>query len=627
MKTKKTTSCIGMAFIISVGFASSVKAQQRTCSSMENQTRLELIYPELKKNQISIEEQTQNYLQNAAKENAVTVNIPVVVHVLYNSTAQNISDAQIKSQIDVLNEDFQKLNADKTLVPSAFSSLAANCNISFCLASKDPNGNTTSGIVRKATSTTSFIDDDKVKSSTTGGDNAWNSTKYLNLWVCNLGGGLLGYAQFPGGPTATDGVVILYTAFGRTGNVTSPYNKGRTTTHEVGHWLNLRHIWGDANCGSDLVNDTPTQQTSNYGCPTYPHITCTNNGDMSMNYMDYVDDACMYMFSSGQSSRMNALFASNGARVGLVTSTGCGASTGTGTTAATTSVVTIGNGATTTGVVPYGTYYMDERAQIIVTKAELVSAGYTSANNYIKSLGFNVITANAQTMSNFTIKISHITSSSFGNTSFLVGNNATTVYSNNFATSSNQWNNHIFTTPFVYNGVDNLLIDICWNNNSYNNNTSVYSTTTANYMTLYKRQDLTSTGLCNTTTGTQTFSRPNIKFAFGSNSAVLPPGASVKLKEDGITVPKELQTNFYPNPVNDKLNVSFTIAEENANVSLDIYNVMGSKVKSYSMQTVNLGENTVELNFENENLQNGIYFVNLIVNGEKTIKKLILDKK
>ncbi len=147
--------------------------------------------------------------------------------------------------------------------------------------------------------------------------------------MCNLGQGLLGYAQFPGGKCATDGVVVLYSSVGgpnSKGTATS-YDLGRTATHEVGHWLNLRHIWGDASCGDDLVSDTPTSQTANYGCPAYPHVTCSNgpNGDMFMNYMDYTDDACMYMFSNGQAARMNAIFASGGARVSMLTSTACAA--------------------------------------------------------------------------------------------------------------------------------------------------------------------------------------------------------------------------------------------------------------------------------------------------------------
>ena len=201
------------------------------------------------------------------------ITIPVVVHVLYNNAIQNISDAQVNSQIDVLNEDFRKLNLDISNLPNVFSALAADCQIQFCLAKRDPNGNATNGIVRKSTTITSFSSNDNIKRSANGGSDPWNTSQYLNIWSGNLGGGLLGYAQFPGGAAATDGVVLLYNTVGRVGTLMAPYNKGRTATHEVGHWLNLRHIWGDANCGSDLVNDTPTQQTSNFGCPTFPRVT------------------------------------------------------------------------------------------------------------------------------------------------------------------------------------------------------------------------------------------------------------------------------------------------------------------------------------------------------------------
>jgi len=258
---------------------------------------------------------------------ATTVTIPVVVHVVYNTTDQNISDAQVQSQIDVLNEDFNKLNSDASKVPSLFSGAVASAGVRFALARRDPNGRATNGIVRTQTKVTSWSTNDAVKSSKRGGDDAWDATQYLNLWACNLGQGLLGYAQFPGGKANTDGVVVLYSAFGsRTkdvkGTYISTYDLGRTTTHEVGHWLNLRHIWGDASCGNDYVEDTPTQQAANYGCPSFPHVTCSNQGDMSMNYMDYTDDACMYMFSNGQSARMNALFAAGGARASLLTSQG-----------------------------------------------------------------------------------------------------------------------------------------------------------------------------------------------------------------------------------------------------------------------------------------------------------------
>jgi GEVED domain/Pregnancy-associated plasma protein-A/Secretion system C-terminal sorting domain len=302
----------------------------RQCASTDNLAAQLAADPSLAQRMAAIEAQTRSFEANpTANRTSAVLTIPVVVHVLYNTSAQNISDAQIASQIAVLNEDFRKLNADRANVPSAFAGLVADANIEFVLAKRTA----TTGIQRKQVTQTSWGTNDAMKKASTGGLDAWNSSKYLNLWVCNLSGGVLGYAQFPGGAAATDGVVILTTAFGKGGSAVSPFNLGRTATHEVGHWLNLRHIWGDASCGNDLVSDTPTQQTSNYGCPSFPKVTCSNgpNGDMFMNYMDYTDDRCMYMFSLGQSTRMNALFASGGARAGLATSDG-GTAPGGGTT-------------------------------------------------------------------------------------------------------------------------------------------------------------------------------------------------------------------------------------------------------------------------------------------------------
>ena len=245
--------------------------------------------------------------------------IPVVVHVLWNSSAQNISDAQILSQIDVLNKDYSGLNTDRNKIPSYFSALAANCGISFVLAKTDPQGHATTGIVRKQTSTAVFGFDDKAKSNATNGDDAWNSDNYLNIWVCTLVSGISGYSSVPGGPKEVDGVVINTGVFG-TININGPFNKGRTATHEIGHWLNLRHIWGDAYCGDDKVDDTPTQQAANRGCITGEKFTCgsTEHGDMYMNYMDFSDDACMYMFTKGQRDRMRVLFETGGIRNSLL---------------------------------------------------------------------------------------------------------------------------------------------------------------------------------------------------------------------------------------------------------------------------------------------------------------------
>ncbi len=282
---------------------------ERKCYSMELLQQQLQEDPSLQARMNQIEQNleiSQNLMKLGRLVNGV-YEIPVWVNVLYRTTAENVSAAQIQSQIDVLNEDYGGTNADNTLVPSTFSGLkAGNCNIRFVLQ----------GVTRKSTTKSSWRTDNSMKVASKGGIAPTSPTIYMNLWVCTLAGGVLGYAQFPGGSSSTDGVVITGTAFGRTGSAAAPFNKGRTGTHEVGHWLNLRHIWGDATCGSDLVTDTPTHNTANYGCPAAGHrSTCTGTPiEMTMNYMDYTDDACMYMFSTGQKSRMLATFASGGGR-------------------------------------------------------------------------------------------------------------------------------------------------------------------------------------------------------------------------------------------------------------------------------------------------------------------------
>ncbi len=254
------------------------------------------------------------------------ITIPVVIHVLYNNASQNISDIQILSQLQSLNNDYRRLNADALNVPAAFAPLAADARIVFCLAKIDGFGKATTGIIRKYTSTQNWTADDGMKFSSQGGDNAWDSKRYLNIWVCNLFGRSLGYSSLPGSQVDKDGVVIQYNAFGTTGNVSAPFNKGRTLTHEAGHWLGLKHLWGDTNCGDDGISDTPPQQNFNNGCPSFPHTTSCSingNGDMFMNFMDFSDDACMYMFSKGQAIKMRTMFASGSARNSFLNSTAC----------------------------------------------------------------------------------------------------------------------------------------------------------------------------------------------------------------------------------------------------------------------------------------------------------------
>ena len=256
--------------------------------------------------------QTEKWIKNQPNHSKKTIiTIPVVVHVVWKTNQENISNTQIGSQIEILNTDFGRTNIDVINTPSVWEGIAADCKIQFCLAETDPNGNTTTGITRTETNVSQFslLGGPSVEDASDGGVDAWPNDDYLNIWVCNLGDGLLGYASQPSNWISdNDGVVINFLNFGLSGNSNAPYHKGRTATHEVGHWLNLEHTWGNSNCGDDNVNDTPEQEQDNYGCPSFPKLSsCPGtgaNGEMFMNYMDYTNDACMNLFTTGQKDRM-----------------------------------------------------------------------------------------------------------------------------------------------------------------------------------------------------------------------------------------------------------------------------------------------------------------------------------
>ena len=263
---------------------------------------------------------------------AVTYTLPVVVHIIHNGeavgTGPNISQAQVQSQLDVLNEDYRNRNANGAAVPGPFQALRADAQFQFVLARRDPAGRPLPepGIDRVDRNTLGFAAspyalayfDDTIKPATD-----WNPDQYVNIWVSEVRDNILGYAQYPdntaglaglsplGGAANTDGVVVQYFAFGRVGNLRAPYNQGRTLTHELGHFLGLRHTWGDDNCGDDYCADTPPQQGPTYGCPAFPHVSCSNgpNGDLFQDYLDYSNDACMALFSEDQKGRMQDVLA------------------------------------------------------------------------------------------------------------------------------------------------------------------------------------------------------------------------------------------------------------------------------------------------------------------------------
>jgi hypothetical protein len=290
---------------------------QRDCGSMEVLDQQIQQDPAILQRMEKLEEFTRNF-QPAESGKALTT-IPVVVHVVYNTNAENVSLSQIQTQIDVLNADFRRLNSDA----DGTWSQAADSEIEFCLATVDPSGNATNGVTRTSTNSSSFgTNGDPMKFTSSGGKDAWPAADYMNMWVCDLTGTLLGYAQFPNtGSASTDGVVIDYQYFGTNGTATAPFDLGRTATHEVGHYLNLRHIWGDGGCNaSDFVNDTPDSDASNGGCQV-GSVSCGTT-DMVENYMDYSDDACMNLFTADQKTRMKA--ALSGSRASLANSNGCG---------------------------------------------------------------------------------------------------------------------------------------------------------------------------------------------------------------------------------------------------------------------------------------------------------------
>jgi len=310
---------------------------QRVCASTFNPEEVQQTdYPRYQR-YLELEQHILNYKNsvNGGMQQGRLINpnstiiVPVVVHVIHTpgeaiGVGRNISDAQVQSQIDVLNEDFRRLNGDRINTPNAFLGVSSDPNFEFRLACLDPNGNPTNGITRTPSTVTAFTANDNIKFNSTGGHDAWLTSQFLNIWVGNLAGGLLGYAQFPfdyATKPNTDGVVIRTTALGRVGNVIAPFNTGRTATHEVGHWLDLFHIWGDDgnSCnGSDQCDDTPNQADENIGCPPFPSPSCSNNGDMSMNYMDFSDDACMNIYTLDQSIRMRAIFATGGPRAAFI---------------------------------------------------------------------------------------------------------------------------------------------------------------------------------------------------------------------------------------------------------------------------------------------------------------------
>ena len=306
------------------------------CQAVAEHQRLLRKDPEYRWRRREIEREIGDWIRAYGADGVRTglIRIPVVFHVIWHTSAENISDAQIASQIAVLNEDFRRLNADATSTPAAFAAVAADARLEFALAVRGPGCTPTTGITRHNTALTGWTyPGNGMKSAATGGADPWDSSQYLNIWTVNYTDGTLGFGTFPGGAAARDGLVLHYEATGRTGTTMPGADLGRTGTHEIGHWLDLQHIWGGSASPSstdctdgDLVTDTPNQAGASpfnsSGCRTFPGVSCMNgpNGDMFMNYMDYSADPCLNTFTAGQVVRMDA--ALHTARASILASQG-----------------------------------------------------------------------------------------------------------------------------------------------------------------------------------------------------------------------------------------------------------------------------------------------------------------
>lgn len=645
---KKIYLSVIFSLLLSTVLLHAQQVYQR-CSAMEYLSEQLRDNPQLAQRMQEIEEHTKQYEQSGNTGSRSIITIPVVVHVLYNTSTQNISDAHIQAQIAQLNADFAKLNSDAGNVPSAFAGLAANTEIQFCLAQRDPSGNPTTGIVRKSTTVTSFSSNNAMKYSSQGGDNAWPAGSYLNIWSCNLGSGLLGYAQFPGGNAATDGVVILYSAIGSltTPGTAAPYHYGRTATHEVGHWLNLYHIWGDDGngcTGSDAVGDTPNQADENYGCPAFPTVSCSNgpNGDMFMNYMDYTNDACMYMFTNGQSTRMNALFSTGGARYGLLSSqgcqpivvTGCAVPSGLTTSNITTSSVTISWGAVS-GAVSYTVQWR------VAGTSTWSSGSTTSVTNTLSGLSagtayeWRVSTVCASSSSEYS-SVATFTTTTVSSCSDIYESNNTSGTAKVPALNTNlsglitpstdvDWFRFTTTSPntrvrvdlstlpadydiALYRGSTRSRVGLSQNSGT-TSEAIVYNTTKAYtyYLKVYGYNGAMSASSCYT-----------LRISTSSSSFRTADG---EVMADELDLVAEPVMKVFPNPAKDKLTVEF-MSNGDSKVNLTIYNLYGQRIYTESVITTE-GLNTQTIN--TSLLSKGVYVFEVDENGEMQRHQFVIS--
>ena len=637
-------------FVLVLGIISISNAANRSCVSydlLKNKLKSD---PAFAKSREQLEKLTdvfvENYYKNEKTNNSAThrtglITIPVVFHIIHNGeatgTGANISNAQITSQIQVLNEDFRRLNNDKNLTPLAFRNVAADCEIEFCIALQDPQGNPALAINRINGGRASW---DLNSMEALKPTLVWDPTRYLNIYVADITQtGFIGFATFPVLPIPmNDGIVCDFRTVGRApanpfnaffGGV---FNKGRTATHEIGHWLDVFHVWGDdgnACNGTDLVNDTPNQGGPNFGCPMFPRISCNNfpNGDMFMNYMDLSDDGCMNMFSTGQKVRMSATL--DNIRTGFVNSTLCNrvftatnitANTATltwspfidavsynirwqpvGLNGAWVNAASVNNTINIAGLAPFPAAYAWEVQPVFAT-----GPGVFSVTQLFRTMPAIPAIACPNDPNENAIFGPYLASGVTGTGIICPGADIDRfVIMNNMGQAS--------TLRLI---LSNLLLDYDIELRDANNNLMANSTKTgtgndtikyANFQqgNYYVYVFAKAPGIVNL----QPYMVNMVQIP---NGAPLPPGFRAP-------VAPEKEIEIFPNPATH--NVSVSLGGYSGNATISLLDITGREMKSIR-KNINLGE---QENISLENIPSGLYFVDIIMNEKRISKKLIIQ--
>ena len=622
--------------------------------------------------------QVEEFKNNQLSQKNINANytIPVVFHIIHGGqgvgTYPNISQIQVNSQVKILNDDFAGIGLNTSNISSTnFSSaLISNCNVNFCLAQKNTSGVTLTepGIDRVNYSSSGWANPTSFSSSTSfrnfietvvKANTIWDPTRYLNIWISDVNSsvGLLGYATFPSGTSlsglssglgtaTTDGIWCWTKSIGDVGTLAPPYDLGRTATHEIGHWLGLRHIWGDAVCGNDFCNDTPTQQDANAGCPTFPSVTCSNgpNGDMFINFMDYCNDACLYMFTPDQRSRMQTAMASCPFRTQLTASSATLCSgTGTSTTCsytvsnfintntlsliratASAAETSCAQGSQMAGYICGTNCYGD------IEKAEFISSSkYSNATN-AKITGVVVLFFNLSSgfgtngNSIISLKLYDGTSATTIPGSLLasVSENLNNIYNNTINVNNVNYcgdpsftfaNQIIMPYKFVFTTPINAPAG------GFFASVTVPNISGDTVAILNKKSSTTNTAW--EKWSDNSWHDMNVSWGGGFyNLAILPiiECGAVSVNENTIL---KNTINLFPNPSSGVFNIITTFSTQQ-NIQITVHNMLGQLV--YVNKVYDLKQNDFELNLNNQ--PNGVYYVEINNNVEKIVKRVIINK-